>query len=74
MIKKIIDTVTKTRIDAAKTTSKRVVHKTVEATGDLIRNKKADKIISVGKTKINKKGDRPEIYILHKKVSKLLMT
>ena len=74
MIKKIIDTVTKTRIDAAKTTSKRVVHKTVEATGDLIRNKKADKIISVGKTKINKKGDRQEIYILHKKVSKLLMT
>ena len=74
MIKKIIDTVTKTRIDAAKTTSKRVVHKTVEATGDLIRNKKADKIISVGKTKINKKGDRQEICILHKKVSKLLMT
>ena len=74
MIKKLIDTVTKTRIDAAKTTLKRVVHKTVEATGDLIGNKKADKIISVGKTKINKKGDRQEIYILHKKVSKLLMT
>ena len=73
MIKKLIDTITKTRIDAAKTTSKRVVHKTVEATGDLIGNKKADQIISVGKTKINKRGDRQEIYILHKKVSKLLM-
>ena len=73
MIKKLIDTITKTRIDAAKTTSKRVVHKTVETTGDLIGNKKADKIISVGKTKINKRGDRQEIYILHKKVSKLLM-
>ena len=34
-----------------KTASKRVVQKTLEATGDLIRNKIADKITSVGETK-----------------------
>ena len=36
--KKIIDTQTKTRIDAAKTASKRVVQETAEATGDSIGN------------------------------------
>ena len=41
--KKLIDTSTKTEIDAAKTTSKRVVQKTAEATGYLIGNKIADK-------------------------------
>ena len=46
-----MDTATKTRIDAAKTASKRVVQKTAEATGDLIGNKIADKIISLGKPK-----------------------
>ena len=51
MIKKIMDTAAKTEIDAANTASKRVVQKTAEATGDLIGNKIADKITSVGKTK-----------------------
>ena len=37
--------VTKTGIDAAKTASKRFVQKTAEATGCLIGNKIADKII-----------------------------
>ena len=37
-----MDTATKTEIDAAKTSSKRVVQKTAEATGDLIRNEIAD--------------------------------
>ena len=60
--KKLIDTATKTGIDAAKTASKRVVQKTAEATGDLISNKIADKITSVGKTK--EKTNKPEeIYI-----------
>ena len=36
--KKLIDTATKTRIDAAKAASERVVQKTAEATGDLIVN------------------------------------
>ena len=74
MVKKLIDIVTKARIDAAKTASKGVVQKTAETTGDLTGIKIADKIISVGKTKSNKKEDRQEIYILHKKDSKLLLT
>ena len=49
--KKLMDTATKTRIDAAKTASKRIVQKTVESTGDLIGNKTADKITSLGETK-----------------------
>ena len=52
-----MDTATKTGIDATKTVSKRVVQKTAEATGDLIRNKIADKITSLGKTKSKEKGD-----------------
>ena len=65
--KKLMDTATKSGIDAAKTASKRVVQKTAEATGDLIGNKIADKITSVGKTKSKEKEDetnkRQEIYI-----------
>ena len=49
--KKLIDTATKTGIDAAKTASKRVFQKTAEATGGLIGNKIADKITSRGKSK-----------------------
>ena len=56
--KKLMDTATKTGIDAAKTASKRVVQKTAEATGDLIGNKIADKITSIGKPK-----EIEEIYI-----------
>ena len=62
--KKLIDTATKTLMDAARTASKRVVQKTAEATGDLIRNKIADKITSLGKRKSQEKEDeRQEIYI-----------
>ena len=50
-VKKLMDTATKTGIDAAKTAFKRVVQKTAEDTGDLIGNKIADKITSVGKPK-----------------------
>ena len=49
--KKLMDTATKTGIDAAKTASKRVVQKTAEATGDLMGNKIPDKITSLGKPK-----------------------
>ena len=60
--KKLMDTATKTRIDAAKTASKRMVQKTAEGTGDLIENKVADKITSLGKTKSKEKEDvREEI-------------
>ena len=62
--KKLIDIATKTGIDAAKTASERVVQKTAEATGDLIENKIADKITSMGKTKRKEKEDeRKEMYI-----------
>ena len=40
--KKLMDTATKTGIDAAKTTSKRVVQRTAKAIGDLIGYKIAD--------------------------------
>ena len=49
---------------SAKTASKRVVQKTAVATGDLIGNKIADKITSLGKIKSKEKEDeRQEIYI-----------
>ena len=51
MVKKLMDTATKTGIDARKTASKRVVQKAAEATGDLIGNKIVDKITSIGKRK-----------------------
>ena len=53
--KKLMDKARKTRINAAKTASKRVVQKTAEATGDLIGNKIADKITSLGKSKNKEK-------------------
>ena len=61
--KQLKDTATKTGIDAAKTAFKRVVQKRA----DLIGNKIADKINSVGKTRSKEKEDesnkRQEIYI-----------
>ena len=59
--KKLIDTATKTGIDAAKTASKNVVHKTAV---NLIGNKIADKITSAGKSKEKEKTNKTEeIYI-----------
>ena len=55
--KNLMDTATKRGIDFAKIASKRVFQKTTEATGDLIGNKIADKITSVGKTKSEEKED-----------------
>ena len=62
--KKLMDTATKTGIDAAKTASKKVVQKTAEATGDLIGNKIVDKITSISKPKEKEKTKEiEEIYI-----------
>ena len=59
-----MDTATKTEIDAVITTSKKVVQKTAEVTGDLIGNLMADKITSVGKIKSKEKEDQlQETYI-----------
>ena len=69
--KKIMDTATKTGIDAAKTASKRVVQKTAEATGDLIGNKIADKITSLGKPK-EKTKKVEEIYIPPEKTQQII--
>ena len=73
--KKLMDTATKTGIDAAKTASKRVVQKTAEATGDLIGNKIADKTTSVGisKKKKKKKINQKKFTFHQKKDNKLLM-
>ena len=46
-----MDTATRTGIDAVKTASERAVQKTAKAVGDLIGNKIAVKITSLGKTK-----------------------
>ena len=63
--KKLMDTATKTGMDAAKTASKRVVQKTAEVTENLIGNRIADKITSTGKSKEKEKPkEKPEeIYI-----------
>ena len=72
--KKLMDTATKTGIDAAKTASKRVVQKTAEATRDLIGNKIADKITLITKPK-EKETKKQKKFIFHqKKHNKLLMT
>ena len=39
------DTATKTGLDAAKTASKKVVHKRVGATGEMVGNKTSEKIV-----------------------------
>ena len=72
-IKKLMDTVTKRGIDAAKTASKRLVKKTAEATGDLIGNRIADKITSLRKTNSKEKEEeRQEIYIPPKKRQQII--
>ena len=72
--KKLMDTATKTRIDAAKTASKRVVQKTAEVTGDLIGNKIADKITSIGKSKEKPKTKKnpEEIYFPPEKIQQII--
>ena len=49
---KLLDNAKKPTTDAIKTTSKRAIQKSAEATGDLIGNKIADKITSVSKKAI----------------------
>ena len=68
-----MNTATKTGIDGAKTASKRVVQKTADATGNLIGNKKADKITSLGKPKENEKTKEiEEIYIRPEKRQQII--
>ena len=71
--KKLMDTETKTGMDAAKTASKRVVQKTAEATGGLIGNEITDKIILICKPKEKEKTNEIEkIYILREKRQQII--
>ena len=72
--KKLIDTATKTGMDAVKIASKKVVQTTAEVTGDLIGNKIADKITSIGKSKEKPKTKEKteEIYIQSEKRQQII--
>ena len=65
-----MDAAAKNGIDAAKTTSKRIVQRTADATGDLIQNKIADKITSIGKPKEKEtKKKKRNLYSTSKKTT-----
>ena len=71
--KKLMDNITKTEMDAAKTASKWVVIKTAEATGDLIGNKIADILNSIGKPKEKEKTKEiEESYIQPEKKQQII--
>ena len=59
-----MDTATKTGIDTAKSASKRVVQKPAQAPGDLIGNKTADKITSIGEPKEKEKTKEIEVIYI----------
>ena len=68
--KKLLDSAKKSTIDAIKTTSKRAIQKTADATGGLIGNKIADKVKSVSKksNNNNNNNDNEDVKITaHKK-------
>ena len=53
-VQKLLDSAKKSRTDAIKTASKKVIQKIVEATGDLTGNKIADKTTCYSKKKSTK--------------------
>ena len=59
--KKLTDTAIKTGKDFATIAGKKIVHKTAEATGDLIDNKIADKITSASKKSQNEEIQSNEV-------------
>ena len=67
MGKKLIDTATKTGIDAAKAASKRVVQKTAEATGDLMEIKQLIKLLHQVNQKKKKKQRTQKKFTFHQK-------
>ena len=80
MVKKLTVTAIKTGRDFATIAGKKIVHKTAEATGDLIGNKIADKIKSVSKKSHNEEIQPDEVnneipkkrYISPKKRQKII--
>ena len=79
--KKLTDTAIKTGKDFATIAGKKIIHKSAEATGDLIGNKIADKTTSASKKSHNEEIQSNEVnneipkerYILQKKGKKLFM-
>ena len=65
--KKITDTAIKTGKDFATTAGKKLVHKSAEATGDLVGNKIADKITSASKIRKMKKCSQPKLTMKYQK-------
>ena len=65
--KKFFGNTKKSTIDAIKTASKRAIQKPVEATGDIIGNKIADKITSVFKKSSNNNDDDDDIELTIRK-------
>ena len=57
--KKLTDTAIKTGKDFATIACKTIVHKSAEATGDLVGSKAADKITSMGRSKELSPADKP---------------
>ena len=67
-----MDTAIKTGVDAAKSTSKKVVHKTAEATGELIGNKVPEKTLKPKPVLIVNSRNVEEIVIPLEKGQKIL--
>ena len=68
--KKLTDAAIKAGKDFAMIAGKKIVHKSAEATGDLIGNKLADKITSMGKPSEHKWKKRKKFIFLQKRESK----
>ena len=65
----LLDSAKKSTADAIKTSSKRAIKKTAEATGDFIGNKITDKIKSVSKKPNNNNNNNEDVEItVHKKI------
>ena len=60
-VKKLMDGSTKTSKNFVKVAGKKIIHKTAEATGDLVGNEIADKITSIGKPRSKKEKDETNI-------------
>ena len=65
-VQKLLDSAKKSRTDAIKTASKKVIQKIVEATGDLTGNKIADKITCYSKKKSTKELPNDKQKKIHK--------
>ena len=64
---KLLNHVKQSATDVLKTSSKRTIQKTTEATGDLIRNEIADKITRVSKTSKTNRSEGNEEEILRER-------